>query len=60
MFLIPSSTLSITLLVLLITACLALVAWLRWLYEDPFPYIDGPPTSNLLFGHVSNTPKHPN
>lgn len=25
--------------------------WLKNLYHDPFPFIDGPPTKNLVFGH---------
>ena len=49
----PTSPLTIAILVVALTASLALVAWIRWLFYDPFPYIDGPPTSNLLFGHVS-------
>ncbi|KIM26311.1 hypothetical protein M408DRAFT_25511 [Serendipita vermifera MAFF 305830] len=51
MLFVPSSPLGIAVLLGSLIAVAALVAWLRWLYHDPFPYIDGPPTSNLIFGH---------
>jgi len=48
----PTSPWSIAALLIGATVLAFLVAWLRWLYEDPYPFIDGPPTSNLIMGHV--------
>ncbi|PVF99720.1 cytochrome P450 [Serendipita vermifera] len=41
----------ITSLALALGTIIALISWLRYLYHDPFPHIDGPPSHNLIFGH---------
>jgi hypothetical protein len=41
-----------TALAVLAGLMIALISWLRYLWHDPFPYIDGPPSTNLIFGHV--------
>ncbi|KAG8812349.1 cytochrome P450-dit2 [Serendipita sp. 399] len=46
-----ASPLTLALWSIPIGALTALAVWLRNLYKDPFPLIDGPPTKNLIFGH---------